>query len=150
MVICMHSLPRELFLLQSFRAIGGSTSQCDTWSLVEAHKSVTLFHVNFSTDTSVTLTKCHNLVCFGSSLKWTVQKGWKWTVLRNERLGLRIRVSESRVQSGRSLKWSRESGRSWVRVDGPKSIKMDGPEVWKWTVNEFESGRSKSMKVDGP
>ena len=29
-----------------------------------------------------------------------------------------------------------DSGRSRVKkVDGPKSIKLDGPDVWKWTVH---------------
>ena len=42
-------------------------------------------------------------------------------------------------------------GRSRVKkVDGPKSIKLDGPEIWKWMVQKSERGRSKSMKVDGP
>ena len=29
-------------------------------------------------------------------------------------------------------------------------MKLNGPEVWNWTVQKYESGRSKSVKVDGP
>ena len=29
-----------------------------------------------------------------------------------------------------------------------RSIKMDCPEMWKWTIQNYESGRSKSVKVD--
>ena len=29
-------------------------------------------------------------------------------------------------------------------------MKVDGPKVKKWTVQKYKSGRSKSMKVNGP
>ena len=71
-------------------------------------------------------------------------------------------VLASLVQSGRSKRvkmdgpWSvrsSESGRSWVKVNGhsTKSVRSFGwIEGSKWTVQKCQSGRSKSVKVDGP
>ena len=53
-----------------------------------------------------------------------------------------------------------QSGRSWVKVDGHStkigrslgiylSIKVDGLKVSNWTVQKSQTGRSKSVKVDG-
>ena len=53
-----------------------------------------------------------------------------------------------------------KSGRSWVEVDGHSfktgrylginlSIKVDGPKKSNWTVRQYQTGRSKSFKVDG-
>ena len=56
-------------------------------------------------------------------------------------------------QSGRSRE---PSGRSRTIVEGLLSIsgwsrvkKVDGPKVSNWTVQKYESGRSRSMKVNG-
>ena len=68
----------------------------------------------------------------------------------------------SLVQSGRSKRvkvdgpysgWSRESGRSWVKVDGHSTksgrsltinrrIEVDGRKVPKWTVQKYQSKNS--------
>ena len=53
-----------------------------------------------------------------------------------------------------------QSGRSWVKVDDHStksgrslgiylSIKVDGLKVSNWTVRKYQTGRSKSVKVDG-
>ena len=47
--------------------------------------------------------------------------------------------------------WGRgESGRSWVKVDGPKRQKVDGPKSESGRSKKTKSGRSKRQKVDGP
>ena len=49
----------------------------------------------------------------------------------------------------------------WLKVDflldeskgrsgRSKSVKVDGPEVTNWTVLKCQTGRSESVKVDGP
>ena len=58
-----------------------------------------------------------------------------------------------------------ESGRSWVKVDGPKDLKrtvlksksgrskrktLDGPKQENWAVLRVESRRFKKPEVDGP
>ena len=69
------------------------------------------------------------------SLNWPlIGSGPKWTVLMD--------------QSERSLKWTVILAKvngirpKWTfrlnKVDGPKSIKLDGPEVWKWAVQKYE------------
>ena len=74
------------------------------------------------------------------------------------------KVDGPKNQSGRSVqKWTvlSQTGRPWVKVDGHstktgrffwmnQSVKVDGPKVSKWTVQKFQSGRSKSVKLDRP
>ena len=54
-----------------------------------------------------------------------------------------------------------QSRRSWVKLDGHstksgrslginRSVKVDGPKESNWTVQKFQSERSKSAKVDAP
>ena len=48
-------------------------------------------------------------------------------------------------------KWtvqSPKSGRSWVKVDGPKRHKVDG--LRKWTVQKTKVDGPQKMKLDGP
>ena len=47
-----------------FFIVGGATSECDTWFMVETHQSVTLSHVNSSTSTEFHMGKCHTLMWF--------------------------------------------------------------------------------------
>ena len=89
----------------------------------------------------------------GRSLKWTVAR--KWTVL--SQTGHLSHSGRSRTIVDGLLS---QSGRSWVKVDGHStksgrsnginlSIKVDGPKVSNWTVQKCQTGRSKSVKVDG-
>ena len=58
-----------------------------------------------------------------------------------------------KVDGPRGLKWTvltTQSGRSRVKVDGPKRLKVDGPEIRKWTVQRTKTGRSFEYKPDGP
>ena len=62
----------------------------------------------------------HMPVHFGSSLKWTV-------------LG----------QSGRSRKLN------WAETGQSKRLKVDGPEIQRWTVQRKETVRSEHINLNG-
>ena len=94
--------------------------------------------------------------------KWTVQKGEsgrssKWTVFRQTGRSF-DRKWTAQDDSGRSFepKWTvmgqcrRSFDLKWTVLWMNRRVEVDGPKVSKWTVQKCQSGRSKSVKVDGP
>ena len=65
-------------------------------------------------------------------------------------------VRQNALQVRRMVEWGPKWTVIWAKwtvtddSGWSESIKLDGPEVWNWTVQKYEHGRSRSMKVDGP